>query len=516
MLSRLAFRNLLYKPWRSALLFLGYGMGVTVMIVLLSIGEALIEQARDERLVGGGDVTVLPEGLDVEVMKTGGLGGLFFSIANARFVYLQLLSSPRLAADVRTVAPQIEGKLVYLTTSDGREIPVRASADIPSATRAVGAGPSLTAGAWEDDDGDRRWTRPSPAELRHDIDHFHLPPKGVAHDESWAEWHYFNVLSPDRQRWAFISFILAGEVPDGRWGAQVLVTTHEQAKAGATGGPSRRFSAFALPPAIRFSTTDADLRVGEAGSVTVTAEGAYAVRATAREEGTGTPIEIDLLVTPAPRAYLPGASLESGDLASGYAVAGLRADASGTICTGAGARRRCERYEGTQAYHDHNWGVWRGVSWEWGATRAGAYTILYGRVQPPDSLGTGAAAPLFVYVVDSLGFRTVFRPREVRYEDGREVVVGGRRVRVPSRGLLYDVRGADTLRLELLVEDAAGTDTRGDSDALSRARGGGEAAYARALVRPYFIQMKGRARLSGRIDGEPVAGEGAGFFETYR
>jgi len=62
------------------LLFFGYGVGVAVMIVLLSVGEALLTQARDEKLVGGGSITVLPQGIDVEVMKTGGVGGLFFSI----------------------------------------------------------------------------------------------------------------------------------------------------------------------------------------------------------------------------------------------------------------------------------------------------------------------------------------------------------------------------------------------------------------------------------------------------
>jgi hypothetical protein len=507
MLSLLAFRNLLHKPWRSALLFLGYGMGVTVMIVLLSIGEALVTQARDEKLVGGGEVTVLPEGLDVEVMKTGGLGGLFFSIDNARFVFLQLLAAPRLAGDVRAVAPQIEGKLLYLTTPAGRQVPVRASGEVPSATRAVGAAPTLAAGAWEDDGGDRRWTRPTPAELRHDIDRFHVPPAGIADRASWAEWHYFNVLSPDRRRWAFVSFILAGEVPDGRWGGQVLVTTHEQGE-GERGRPPRRYSALVPPPAIRFSTTDADLRLGEAGSVTVLPDGRYAVRARVREERTGAPLDLDLVVAPAPRAYFPGASLRSGDFASGYAVAGLRADASGTICTGAAEARPCERFEGAQAYHDHNWGTWRGVSWEWGATRAGAYTLLFGRVQPPDSLDT--SSPLFVYLVDSLGFRTLFRPRTIAYEDGRVVRVGGREVRVPSRGLLYDVRGRDTLRLEITVEDAAGTDTR--AGLVER----GESEHARSLARPYFIQMKGTARLSGRVDGRPIAGEGAGFFETYR
>ncbi len=129
MIPLLAFRNFAFRPWRTALLFLGYGIGVTVMIVLLSIGEALITQARDERLVGGGEITVLPEGIDVEVLKTGGLGGLYFSIPNARFVHLQLLASPRLAGQVRAVAPQIEGKLLYLRTADGREVPVQVDGD---------------------------------------------------------------------------------------------------------------------------------------------------------------------------------------------------------------------------------------------------------------------------------------------------------------------------------------------------------------------------------------------------
>ena len=54
MIGSLAFRNILYRPWRSVLLFFGYGVGVAVMIVLLSIGEAMLSQARNEKLVGGG------------------------------------------------------------------------------------------------------------------------------------------------------------------------------------------------------------------------------------------------------------------------------------------------------------------------------------------------------------------------------------------------------------------------------------------------------------------------------
>ncbi|MBK6305958.1 MAG: hypothetical protein IPF47_09700 [Gemmatimonadetes bacterium] len=75
---------------------------------------------------------------------------------------------------------------------------------------------------------------------------------------------------------------------------------------------------------------------------------------------------------------------------------------------------------------------------------------------------------------------------------------------------MIDIRGADTLRVELTIEDAVATDTRG---ALVER---GESGLAREIPRPWFVQMKGLARLSGRIDGQVVAGEGTGFFETYR
>lgn len=496
MIALLAFRNLGYRPWRSVFLLAGYGVGVAVMIVLLSIGEALLTQARDERLVGGGEITVLPEGIDVEVMKTGGLGGLFFSIDNARFIHRQLLGSPRLADVVSAVSPQIEGKLLYLR-ANGVDHPVRATGEIPSATRAVDAAPSVAAGRWDDDEADRRWLSPTLAELRHDVDHFHVPPPDLENAESWGEWHYFNVLSDDGRRWAFVSLIVGGDVRGEQWGGQVLVTTHEE------GRPARKFTANVGRQAVRFSSTDADLRVGES-SVTVLPDGQYALRASAREQGGEGRIVVDLVVSPAPGAYFPGASLGSGDFISGYAVAALRADATGSICVDG----RCERYDGAQSYHDHNWGVWRGVTWEWGAARAGSYTILYGRVHPPDRMD--ASSPLFLFLVDSLGFRSLFRPARIAYEDGGMIRVDGRGVRVPARAVMADARGGDTLRVELAIEDASGTDMR----RASVARGDPD---LRALVAtPYFIQMKGVARISGRVGGEVVRGEGRGFFETYR
>ena len=498
MIRLLAVRNLVLNPWRTLFLLFGFSVGVATMIVLLSVGEALLDQAKDEKLVGGGSITVLPEGVDVEVMKTGGLGGMFFSIDHAQFIYRQLLAAPRLHDAVAAVAPQIEGKLMYLRSADGREIPVRAGGDIPSLTRAVGAAPNIVAGTWGDDSLDRRWRAPTAAELRHEIDHFHLPPQQAVGDPSWAEWHYFNVISPDRTEWAFASFIVAGDVggSSGTWGGQVLVTLHAQ------GAPERRFTASVPASQVRFSVRDADLRIGES-RVDVRANGRYRVHAVAREGASGAPLTLDLDIAPSPGAYFPGASIASG-IVSGYVVPALRADATGSLCVSG----RCTSYDGVQAYHDHNWGVWRGVSWEWGATRAGVYTLLYGRVEQPDSVS--AVTPLFVYLVDSSGFLGVFRPRDIRYVDGRTTRVAGGTIRTPSTAELVDIRGEDTLRLTLAMEDATATDTR--SALVER----GEGLDARHLPRPYFVQMKGRATIAGRIRGTPLAGTGAGFFETYR
>jgi hypothetical protein len=498
MIRLLAVRNLTLNPWRTLFLLFGFSVGVATMIVLLSVGEALLDQAKDEKLVGGGSITVLPEGVDVEVMKTGGLGGMFFSIDHARFIYRQLLASPRMQDEIAAAAPQIEGKLLYLRTANGREIPVRAGGDIPSLTRLVGAAPNVIRGDWTDDSLDRRWRAPSAAELRHEIDHFHFPPAQAAGDKSWAEWHYFNVISPDTKQWAFVSFIVAGEVgsSDGRWGGQVLVTLHEQGKA------ARRFTAAVPSSQVRFSTDDANLRIGES-RVDVLPNGHYAVHARAREDVGGAPLTLDLDVAPSPGAYFPGASLTTG-IVSGYVVPALRADANGELCVSG----VCRLYDGVQAYHDHNWGIWRGVSWEWGAARAGEYTLLYGRVDQPDSVGV--AQPLFVYLVDRSGFLGVFRPRDIRYVDGRVTRIGGVTIHTPSTAELVDIRGGDTLRITLAIDDAAATDTRGS--AVER----GEGLDARELARPYFVQMKGTATITGRIRGTPLAGKGAGFFETYR
>ena len=110
MLTVLAFRQLFVNKGRSLLLLLGYGLGVGVMIVLLSVGAAMVDQSKDVSLIGGGEVTVLPQGIDIEAMRTGGLSGLFFSIDRARFLTRQLLGGERNAEAVQRLTQAFELK----------------------------------------------------------------------------------------------------------------------------------------------------------------------------------------------------------------------------------------------------------------------------------------------------------------------------------------------------------------------------------------------------------------------
>jgi hypothetical protein len=291
-------------------------------------------------------------------------------------------------------------------------------------------------------------------------------------------------------------------VPIGRWGGQLVFTVH------ATGQRARRFVLQVPPSAVEYSLEAADLVVGP-GAVRVTERGTYRVTGTARGEGpdAGHALSVDLEVTPSPRAYFPGASLGDGmpgGLVSGYAVPALRAEATGKICVD-GA---CDAIDEAPAYHDHNWGLWRRVEWEWGEARAGEYAMLFGRVRQADS--SAARAPIFLYLVDSLGFRALFRPPVITWDDARTILVDGESVRVPQHGTMTDIRGSDTLMVALEVEDAVGTDTR--KGLVDR----GESAVARDVPRPYFIQLKGTAHITGRLGGARIDARGPSFFETYR
>ncbi|MBK8006440.1 MAG: hypothetical protein IPK12_21790 [Gemmatimonadetes bacterium] len=476
MLLTLAFRHLMVHRGRALLLLLGYGLGVGVMIVLLSVGEAMLAQSRDVSLVSGGQVTVLPQGISVEEMRTGGASGLFFGIERARFLTRQLLGGERHAGLVRAVSPVVEQKLVYLRKGNV-VLPVRAGAEIPSRARALGAGIRVTAGRWEDHAADSAWITPSPEQLYHELDRFHLPP---VPDSTWAEWHYFNVAAGPEEWW-YVTYLVGGAIPDGRWGGQLLVTHR------LPGGRYERYQSTVPGDSIRLDTTRADLRLGD--NAVTQRDGRYTL------QGRAGALRLALTVTPHRHRYFPPVSLREGAYPSGYVVPALSATAEGEFCVAA----RCTRFAAAPAYHDHNWGVWREVTWDWGAAHGGALDLLYGAVYAPDDTlpanRTGAPR-IFVALVDSAGVRQILRAREVRYA-GRHPGSDRAGAAAPASFTFVAARDADTVTMAATILDFQASRTT--STAATRR----------------FLQMRGRFTLRGRIAGRVVADSGTGFFETY-
>jgi hypothetical protein len=481
MITRLAIAELRHRPGRALFLLGGYSLGVAVMVVLLAVGEAMLEQARNQALVGGGDMIVVPAGISTEMLRSGGTESLFLGLDQARFLQREVLEGERGREQfgIRSASPVLDGKRVEIRAGEQRFAAI-ATGEVPSRARAAGALPELLAGRWDDSDADRRWVSPTAQELYREIDRFHRPAGATAEDSTWAEWHYFNVVL-DQGRWLYLTFLVGGRMadPDG-WGGRILLTLREPsrrpaASAAAAEGTHRSLTRDFTAGQVRFDTASPNLQFG-VGSFVRLENGEY--RVVAEVDGAS----VDLQIAPAPGRYFPPADLGGTSLVSGYTVPALYAEAVGSVCL-----PRCERVAGAQAYHDHNWGVWRGISWEWGAASNERLSLLYGVVRGDSTAEQG----VFAYLVDERGPVGIYRPREIRVTESQSISVGGRRVLVPRQLIFGDERRG--LEVTIDVEAVHVTD-------LER-----EAAR-------YFVQMRGVARVvveGGRTEELP------GFFETY-
>ena len=243
---------------------------------------------------------------------------------------------------------------------------------------------------------------------------------------------------------------------------------------------------------MEFDTSRADLTIAQ-GSVRQR-NGTYRLRGQAR--GMSGPLRWDVSLAPAPDRYFPPVELRDDDFVSGYVVPALVAKASGRICVAS----RCREFAGVPAYHDHNWGVWRDVTWEWGAAQGNSLSLLYGGVYGPErraSEGLAGTSPFFLTLVDSLGVKQVLRFGRIQYEGARAVAGSVAAAHAPTRFSLTGIRDADTVRLGVQVVDALATE------------------MAASSFRRVFLQLRGRFTLTGRVAGREVTDSGMGFFETY-
>lgn len=470
MIGLLALRTLGNRPRRTAFLLFGFGIAVGVMIVLLSIGEAVLEQARDKDLVGGGDVVLLPDGIDVEVLKVGGATGMYFALDNARFLFRQVLSGPRFAPHLEAVAaprwpneppapplaaasPMLVNKVVYVRRH-GDTAPARraqATGVIPSLDRAVraaspphdqehDAGPA--AADWQDSPADLMWMEPPVDSLYSAHDRFHRPDPDLPHLDRWGEWLYFNFTQIGTGVHGFLSLIAGGDPTRGTARAMPLLQIVRPGRA------PQRFQGDMPLVSGDVAFDRLDLRFGR-GTRAAFRDGEYHL-ALDWPSPNGA-VRGELRVRPARDIDFPPFTIHaSRRFVSGYTVPAAYAWMSGWIEAGG------ERLEldDAPAYHDHNWGTWRDVHWDWGTASDGDHALFYGRVQHPELRPGSWSQGIFLLVTRARrsgargGFVGLLRPDSIAYAWEAAGRLPGEPLRVPAG---FEMR-ADSVRVAFETE----------------------------------------------------------------
>ncbi len=458
MIGKLAFRTLTAHPIRSLVLATGFGAGVSVMAILLGVAEVVLDQAVSPALVGGGDVLVR---LSRQVPASAVIAGA--------------LDSPDLRTQVAIVSPWHASRL-YLVRDDGTTVPVQARGGIPSRERALGDNETTQVATWNDTADDQRWTNLSAEDALRDIDRFHDIPDAPFWADSWAEWLYFNGRAGDAR--FYLTFLAGPRLPDGR---RVIGTRLQLERDG-------RMESFG------YGTTTDEQALASAPDLTVGPNRVrlsgtrYTIDLDLRGAG-GRRVQGQLWVESAPGRLLPPIEIAGArGWRSGYVVPVMNGRLGGQLDV-AGTPVAMDNGVG---YHDHNWGFWRGVSWQWGQVQQGDLSFLYGRVFPPKEAADPERLPAFVGALGPsgpLGYATSVRISEDNDDRGQPT-----RISIVGRGPSIDLSMTFSVAS---VETTAMT----------------EGPMANGVN---FLQMRGGYTVKGRAGGRTFEFAAPGSAETFR
>lgn len=460
MTLRMALRSFAAQPMRSAVLAFGFGTGIAAMAGLLGVGEVILDQSRAPALKGGGDVVITGAGGDV---------------ASARFVLAHVLAAGPLAEQVKAASPSTE-RVLYLVdpTGSGATVALEARGSLPSRDRALGDPETAEVQAWTDAPSDLDWTDPQPASVLRAMDRFHPIPAAVAPRwaDSWAEWLYFNGRA-DGVRF-YLTFRVGPRIGPGRRTAGVWLQLEHRGRMRTffDRGQIDEPELLAAAPDLRI----ADCRIALDG---------LRYRATLDLPGLSGEITLDAR----PGASVPPIEIHgAAGWVSGYVVPVLSGAVGGSLTVDG---ERVSLAGGT-GYHDHNWGFWDGVTWQWGQVAGDDLSLVYGRVRPPADAADPERVPGFLGVLGPdrpLGFSTDVRIEETDGADGRPTSI---RVRAGGEAV--------ALELDLTVENRA-----------IHAREGGPSSGAGE-----FLQLRGPYRVSGTVGARTVDFTASGAAETWR
>jgi hypothetical protein len=438
------------------------------MATLLGVGEVILAQARAPALRGGGDAVIV---------------GAFGPVGSARYLLSSVLGTPPLKRRVEVASPTTRATLYLVRGS--RVVPVRARGGVPSLERALGDRETAAVAAWADTERDAAWSAPDPGDVLRAMDRFHAVPDLPARAASWAEWLYFNGRAGETR--FYLTFLVGPERPGGRRAAGVRLQVDR-------GGRMESYSEGADVDGAEVLARAPDLVIG-ASSVRL--EGTrYHLRVDLPRSHSGPsrrPTERaigELSIEADPGRSVPPITIRgAGGWLSGYVVPVMSGTLQGSLELG-GERVTLDRGTG---YHDHNWGFWEGVTWQWGQVQHGDLSFVYGRVHPPPDAADPGRVPGFLGVLGPEG--PVGYAADVSIEETSEPGTGR-----PSR-IVVEGRGpALSLEMSLEVEDAAVTRM-------------GPELFGGGMD---FYQLRVRYRVAGEIAGRTLEFVAPGSAETFR
>ena len=453
MILRLATRSLSVRPIRTAVLACGFGLGIAVMAALLGVGDVILEQARSPELAGGGDMLVL---------------GAFGSIENAPFV----LSS------VRTLAPAASPSrraTVYLMTANA-PIPVTARGGVPSLEKSVGDPETKNIPVWVDAASDARWKNVDQGSVLRALDRFHARPDVPEFASSWAEWLYFNGRTADGRVRFYLTFMFGPESRPGFRSAGVRLQLDRDGKTTSFSARDEVDERVVLDKAPDVDIAGSAVRlVGQRYEIALRLPG----------------LRGNLTLEPSAGHALPPAVLRGArGWLSGYVIPALSARLGGTLTASSGD---VITFEGASGYHDHNWGFWKDVRWQWGQVSSGNLSFIYGRVFPPADVAAADRIPGFFGVLDERGLAAV--ATNVTIAEHRSG--GGSNAAPVSIDVTARASGLD-LRMTFTTDRSVRT-------ALAMTGGATD-----------FLQLGGSYRVEGRAAGRTVDFTARGAAETFQ
>jgi hypothetical protein len=466
MIVTVAWKTLAAHPVRTAMLGVGFGLGVAVMATLLGVGEVVLDQARAPALAGGGDLVV---------------SGAAGPVTSARFVLAALLRSPSVAAGALRGAPRRRADL-FLVRPGGGVVPVRARGGIPSLERALGDPETAHADSWRDTAADAAWVSPEPGSILRAMDRFHPIPDIPQRAGSWAEWLYFKGRSGDVQ--FYVTFLAGPRRPDGRRAGGVRLQLDRGGQVTTYGDSETLDEAALLAGAPDLTIGRSRVRL-DGMRYRVTLDLPEVGNAAGRSRGGRVAGEI-LIDAVAGRSLAPLAIRGAGGWVSGYVVPVM----SGALAGGLSIGGEKLPLQGT-GYHDHNWGFWEGVTWRWGQVQHEGLSYVYGRVYPPSDAADPDRVPGFLVALGPdgpVGYSTRVTIEETDDPATREP----RRIHVEGRGGRLD------LRIDIDIEGAIVN--------RSGVLAGG----------PDFLQLRGRYHVTGQAGGQRLDFTAPGAAETFR